>query len=613
MGVSAEVTLKADMCDCSRSTQSDLLQFGDESTDCETRDKKVNHVPVLYGIYTDKPSPQFVDGWACSTWIRQKIITTNFIMQESFAVNSIATDTSEETCRQLVETGQCGKFPMTKVGKDKYAFASDPIELGSWNSVVTVTLINCEILKVNMSHACSDCPLFTPVGPVDLIKGFISRAHVTVVWDPKTPKQLQCAIRELSNGVSSAYLTTDSGLTTKRLIDDARQLDYHLHSQATKCPCGNCTEKYFSIKNNADWFVKLTTAGIPPNWHPEALNHRPPVPPRHFSKRQTRAEDEAQSVNDVQMRDSSQAGAADDTIANSPLPDVKMVDGSAEGGFILDAAHIQYELDRQNDVDNELVEAIRSLQCEERRRKHAVAIATAHVNQFLAARQLGLKNCAKLVAKGEYAFVELCEIKQVNFTTVFDLCGAALSYNNQSISLTGYELVPAVKCASAGGVVHVAGKVYRYEAEQWIEIKPKLVLPHEELQHLYTYEEDMSFTYKVKNTAVREETDFLTQYAEIAFDKFEEANSLIGLPVPNSLWSTYWKSTSYWDIVALALGATLLVIVSLFTCMCLARCGIFRCIESACTVCIACCVLKKKKRPMNAADGQVEMVPLRLP
>ena len=62
----------------------------------------------------------------------------------------------------------------------------------------------------------------------------------------------------------------------------------------------------------------------------------------------------------------------------------------------------------------------------------------------------------------------------------------------------------------------------------------------------------MSFTYKVKNTAVREETDFLTQYAEIAFDKFEEANSLIGLPVPNSLWSTYWKSTSYWDIVALA-------------------------------------------------------------
>ena len=180
------MALEAELCDCDNTTRSDLLQFGDY--DCETRDENATYEQVSYAVYTDKPVPKFVDGFACSTWLRRKIISTNFWNQQNFILQTVPIDTSAEHCRRLVETEKCGDFPMIKIGANKKAFSSDPLDGGKWDDVVIYDLLNCAIQKVNLSHPCENCQLYTPVGPADHSTRFVARAHVTVVWDAHSPK-----------------------------------------------------------------------------------------------------------------------------------------------------------------------------------------------------------------------------------------------------------------------------------------------------------------------------------------------------------------------------------------------------------------------------------------
>jgi len=273
------------------------------------------------------------------------------------------------------------------------------------------------------------------------------------------------------------------------------------------------------------------------------------------------------------------------------------------------SCHNQLLMDRQTAIENELAGEIRWLDCEARKTKHNVAVATAHVNTFLAAHQLGLPRCARIIAKGEFAFIEQCSVHQVNLTTTWDKCGATLQWNNMTVSPNGYELMEFTPCSIKGGAVHVAGKVYSYSKGYWEVIQPKTILPNHELAHLYRYENDNSLSFSVKHHAMDNREDFLDQYASIAFERFEEVNSIAGLPVPGSLWAAYWKSWSYWDIALVIIALLFLLIILLITCMCAAKCGIFRFVEDTCIAmlccCCRCCVAAKKNK-----KAEREMIPL---
>ncbi|KZR95881.1 Uncharacterized protein APZ42_010092, partial [Daphnia magna] len=61
-------------------------------------------------------------------------------------------------------------------------------------------------------------------------------------------------------------------------------------------------------------------------------------------------------------------------------------------------ARIHYLEDTAIRHENELIRVIQSMQCDQRRAKHAQAVSTAQYNGWLAAAQLGLRQCIKLMA-----------------------------------------------------------------------------------------------------------------------------------------------------------------------------------------------------------------------
>ncbi|KAK4024323.1 hypothetical protein OUZ56_009710 [Daphnia magna] len=63
-------------------------------------------------------------------------------------------------------------------------------------------------------------------------------------------------------------------------------------------------------------------------------------------------------------------------------------------------ARIQYLEDAAIRHENKLIRVIQRMQCDQRRAKHAQAVSTAQYNGWLAASQLGLRQCIKLIAAG---------------------------------------------------------------------------------------------------------------------------------------------------------------------------------------------------------------------
>ena len=64
-----------------------------------------------------------------------------------------------------------------------------------------------------------------------------------------------------------------------------------------------------------------------------------------------------------------------------------------------------------------------------------MAVVTAHINLFLAAKQLDLPKCSRLIIKEEFVIVEQCEAKVVNFTTYLSgHCGARLRLGEMMVS-----------------------------------------------------------------------------------------------------------------------------------------------------------------------------------
>ncbi len=65
---------------------------------------------------------------------------------------------------------------------------------------------------------------------------------------------------------------------------------------------------------------------------------------------------------------------------------------------------IQYLVDQAFRHENDIICLIQSVQCEQRRIKHAQAVSTAQYNGWLAASQLGLRKCVELAATDNIQF-----------------------------------------------------------------------------------------------------------------------------------------------------------------------------------------------------------------
>ncbi|KAK4009396.1 hypothetical protein OUZ56_018511 [Daphnia magna] len=139
-------------------------------------------------------------------------------------------------------------------------------------------------------------------------------------------------------------------------------------------------------------------------------------------------------------------------------------------------ARIQYLEDAAIRPENEskrLIHVIQSKQCDQRRAKHAQDVSTAQYNGWLAAAQLGLRQCIKLITAGNIVSALQYTPTTVNFTTDRTTCGPEPLFNNFIIGLSGWELTAFMPCYWAGASVVIPQRdladAFRYQDVNFIE------------------------------------------------------------------------------------------------------------------------------------------------
>ena len=148
---------------------------------------------------------------------------------------------------------------------------------------------------------------------------------------------------------------------------------------------------------------------------------------------------------------------------------------------------IQFVEDKLTDNTNVLVSHVRNVQCKVRRLQYAQATTTALYNGWLAASQLDLPTCTKLIASGETLLILKCEKKEISFHTEVTRCGAQLRHENQTLSLDGWELVPYSPCYSNLGFTNINGQPYVYKNDTWTQMDREVIKPSAPLTRAFNY------------------------------------------------------------------------------------------------------------------------------
>ncbi|KZS08408.1 Uncharacterized protein APZ42_027611 [Daphnia magna] len=185
------------------------------------------------------------------------------------------------------------------------------------------------------------------------LEKFLSHNHLILVWDKTYTLKSQHTLQIVESGTGT--LTKKLGAEKYfRLLDDRRQLDFHLTPQPPCVPiqqhCSNRTTVFTIVGQSK---LSLITAAI--------MEKFPPI-----------------------------------TVETSTPSSAEDLDK---------AANKQYNQDRVTDRENELGRMIQRLECDARKAKHERAIAAAPYNGWLAASHLKLPQCTKLQAFGQTAVV----------------------------------------------------------------------------------------------------------------------------------------------------------------------------------------------------------------
>ena len=150
-------------------------------------------------------------------------------------------------------------------------------------------------------------------------------------------------------------------------------------------------------------------------------------------------------------------------------------------------SHLQFVNDELEKQQNRLARTINNLNCEVRRLRHAQATATAQYNGWLAAAQLNLTTCTKLIASGSTILVKKCKPQQIVTETEITRCGPQLRYGDHTLNVDGWELVKYSPCYSNLGFVNINGRARILENGSWSKLKIDEIYPTEPLTPDFKY------------------------------------------------------------------------------------------------------------------------------
>lgn len=488
--VSASLAVEKTVCECTNPTQVGILQFADGN--CEAPAKPEQVTDVTYSVYTEQRAALTFPASVCGRWKQIRHITTNFLRQEIVVPDKVPMETSAAECQIMRQSLRCNDKPMT-LSDNKWSYNEEPEIVGYWLYTVTVEIINCAVEEISLLQEKEEDDLITPLGSAKATAGTLTHNHLTIVWDAKFTSTVDHKPRLLESGSGQlSRLNQPPKTGTFRLQDVDQKLDFHLTYQP-RCiiPQPDCvknkgtyditgeTKLYVIIKNGSDHYAPPATA-----------------PKTVFAF-------------------------------------TKLSNGLARAQF-------QYLQDQLTDHENDLARAVHNLQCEARRATHAQAISTAQYNGWLAASQLKLPRCTKLIAAGQTVVAVQCRPTNVTFTTEITACGPQPRYQNYTINLDGWELVPFSTCYWTMGFVNFNNLPHAYRDNTWVPIEATVVLPTRDLADSFRYDDVDIFPYEHQSNPAYSDTamNHMNIIADIAAAMNEHSAGNVSGPGQSSSGST---------------------------------------------------------------------------
>ncbi|KZS13542.1 Uncharacterized protein APZ42_021302, partial [Daphnia magna] len=114
---------------------------------------------------------------------------------------------------------------------------------------------------------------------------------------------------------------------------------------------------------------------------------------------------------------------------------------------------------------------------------------------WLAAAQLGLRQCIKLIATGNIVSALQCRPTTVNFTTDTTTCVPQPRFNNFTICRSGWELAAFPPCYWDGGIVNFTDKPNAYRNNTW-QPEASVAIPQRDLAEAFRYQDVNFFEYQ---------------------------------------------------------------------------------------------------------------------
>ncbi|KZS03815.1 Uncharacterized protein APZ42_033373 [Daphnia magna] len=136
------------------------------------------------------------------------------------------------------------------------------------------------------------------------------------------------------------------------------------------------------------------------------------------------------------------------------------------------------------------------MQSDQRRAKHAQAVSTSQFKGWLAAAQLGLRQCIKLIATGNIVSALQCAPTTVNFTADTTTCGPQPRFNNFTIGRSGlgthcfHALLLGWRYRDFNDKPHV------YRNNTWQPVEGSVVIPQRDLADAFRYQDVNFFKYR---------------------------------------------------------------------------------------------------------------------
>ncbi|EFX66266.1 hypothetical protein DAPPUDRAFT_116561 [Daphnia pulex] len=543
----SSLALNATVCDFSKPLQMGILQFSPE--DSRPDEDHSSSLTLTNTPYTPKDAPRqnSLDNYVPDGRSKKKN-SVDFFGLVVIVTDKVALDTSFTECQIMYESHRCNDQLMV-LKENKYVFDEEPSDSGHWLQTIITEKVNCVLEKV---------PLYqqTEGRTASATTGGLMHNHLTLICDKTYTQTSDPKARVLESGIAALKYI---GIPGKyRLTDDDNELVFNLMLNPRCIP----THQKFARKTGT-----FDVIG-----QPDIYVVAVPIKPTNISLKEIHK--------------------------HTPKTDSVNV-----------TANLQYMHEQIIDHENELAHAIAFLYCDSRKAAHERAISTAQYIGWLAASQLNLPACAKLNAFGKTAVMTTCTPHNVTFDIEITSCGPQQKYQNFTINLDGWELVPFSPCYWTKSFMNFNNKPFGYRNNTWVPIEAKIVLPLQTLAPSFRYDEVKYFDYAHQSNPAYSDTiiDHMNIMADIAAAMNEHSAGNYAsahIPSTSTVLGTVADAaakTSWLDQLTtfLYIGAVIIIaVVSIRVCIACGCCGL---------IWKFCSLLRIPTRTAGNRDNDIEL------